>query len=536
MTVLMPSLSRAKNGDWFARKVIPADVRDGYQRAFGVRQEERFRRPSTLTANQAKAEFAEWVAEVERRIASLRASVAGSVQKLSTREMHVLTGRWYDWFVQQHEQSSSVQDWDFRYDQLEDVLEKFGGLSSSEDEETSSRHQALIRAKVLELSQLPTFLAQEGTRLDEETQDNLLDNLRLDLVAALALLRRRAGGNFAPDQHRDRFRHLASNTSSVRLSGLNAWQAFEAWVAERKPAAATVNRWRVVFKDLNDFLDGRDIALMTDDEAVQWKDKLTGKGASGRTINEIWLTGARTVFNWVRKQKKIAGNPFTGVEVAVARTGPSRGKFQEEDAETILKATLQPLGPKTSEHLRLAVRWVPWLCAYTGARSGEMTQLRKQDVKRHRDGFWLLHITPDAGTVKGSMPRTVALHPHLIEQGFIDFVQSANAGPLFYDPKSARSDKKIDPLNPPRPPYVIMRQKLADWVRKLGVTDPSVGPNHGWRHTFRRRAATAKIEERIRDAFCGHTDPKVGRRYELPDIEELAEAIKHFPRYPVDAA
>src|SRR5690606_36580821 len=66
--------------------------------------------------------------------------------KLSTREMHVLIGRWYDWFVQQHEQSSSVEDWDSRYEQLEDVLEKFGGLSSSEDEETSLRHKALMRS------------------------------------------------------------------------------------------------------------------------------------------------------------------------------------------------------------------------------------------------------------------------------------------------------------------------------------------------------------------------------------------------------
>ncbi|MGW9232948.1 hypothetical protein ACWGPT_18990 [Pseudorhizobium sp. NPDC055634] len=275
MTVLMPSLSRAKNGDWFARKVIPADVRDGYQRAFGIRQEERFRRPSALTANQAKAEFAEWVAEVERRIASLRASVAGSVQKLSTREMHVLIGRWYDWFVQQHGQSNSVDDWDFRYGQLEDVLEKFGGLSSSEDEETSPRHQALIRAKVLELSRLPTFLAQEAMRLDEETQGNLLDKLRPDLVAAMALLRRRAGGSYAPDEHRQTLPVSGSVAApGVKLAGWNPWEAFEAWVKERQPEASTINRWRGVFDHLNTFAAGRDVALITEDDAVAWKDKL----------------------------------------------------------------------------------------------------------------------------------------------------------------------------------------------------------------------------------------------------------------------
>lgn len=407
MTVLMPSLARARNGDWFARKVIPADVRDAYQRAYGVRQEERFRRPSTLTANQAKAEFAEWVAEVEGRIASLRASLTGSVHKLSTRQLHLLIGRWYDWFVQQHEQSSSVEDWDFRYDQLEDALEKFGGVSPSEDDEASPRHQALIRAKVLELSQLPTFLAQEGMRLDEETQDDLLDKLRPDLAAAMALLRRRAGGNYAPDEHRKTLPGASSLAGHpTKLAGWNPWEAFEAWVKERQPEASTINRWRGVFDHLNTFAGGRDVALITEDDAVAWKDKLLEGNAGGRTINEVWLTAARRVFNWVKAQKRISANPFDGLKVAVARSAAAKGEFSETDVAAILKATLAPQQSRRNEYLKAAIRWVPWLCAYTGSRPGEMTQLRKEDVERHKDGFWMIHIRPEAGTVKGAVVST----------------------------------------------------------------------------------------------------------------------------------
>lgn len=538
MSLTMPALSRAKNGDWFARKVIPADVRDAYQRAYGLRQEERFRLTTDKSAGEAKVAYAEWVADIEGRIAALRSAASGAPLELSHRQLHELVGRWYDWFILQHANDDvPVAVWDHRHELYQDAVEQGTdlGQETTEEVERSARKAAMVRALVLELSRLPTFLAGEGIRLTPEVHEQLVDALEPDLVAGMAMLRRRAGGDFRPDTYREKFPQAAPIIpSNVKLTGWNAWDAFEAWVTERKPATATVNRWRVVFQDLNSFLDGRDIALMTDDDAVAWKDKLTGKGAGGRTINEIWLTGARTVFNWVKRQKKLTGNPFDGVQVAVARSGPTRDKFRDEDAETILKATLLPLGPRTSEHLRLAVRWVPWLCAYTGARSGEMTQLRKQDIEQHRDGFWTLRITPDAGTVKGSMPRTVVLHDHLIDQGFIEFVRKAKAGPLFYDPKSVKADREVDPLDPPRPPYVIMRQKLADWVRKQGVTDPGVGPNHGWRHTFRRRAARAKIEERIRDAFCGHTDPKVARRYELPDLEELAEAIKEFPRYPVD--
>ena len=76
---------------------------------------------------------------------------------------------------------------------------------------------------------------------------------------------------------------------------------------------------------------------------------------------------------------------------------------------------------------------MPWLCAYSGARAGEITQLRVQDIER-QDGFVAMKIKPEAGAVKGSMPRVVPIHEHVIEQGFLDYVSARGSGPLFYDP------------------------------------------------------------------------------------------------------
>lgn len=45
--IRMTSLRRAKDGDWFARKRIPDDVRAQYEAHYGKRQEERFRRPAS---------------------------------------------------------------------------------------------------------------------------------------------------------------------------------------------------------------------------------------------------------------------------------------------------------------------------------------------------------------------------------------------------------------------------------------------------------------------------------------------------------
>ena len=113
-----------------------------------------------------------------------------------------------------------------------------------------------------------------------------------------------------------------------------------------------------------------------------------------------------------------------------------------------------------------ARRWVPWLCAYTGARVGEITQLRAEDVFQ-QDGVDAIRITPDAGTVKTRSTRVVPLHEHLLAQGFLNFSRTKDKGPLFYEAKEGRL-LHDEPTNPRKPRYVKAREHLADWVRSLG--------------------------------------------------------------------
>lgn len=180
MSLTMPALSRAKNGDWFARKVIPADVRDAYQRAYGLRQEERFRLTTDKSAGEAKVAYAEWVADIEGRIAALRSAASGAPLDLSHRQLHELVGRWYDWFILQHANDDvPVAVWDHRHEQYQDAVEQGTDLGHEPGEavERSARKAAMVRALVLELSRLPTFLAGEGIRLVQEVHDQLVDAL-----------------------------------------------------------------------------------------------------------------------------------------------------------------------------------------------------------------------------------------------------------------------------------------------------------------------------------------------------------------------
>jgi integrase len=177
-----------------------------------------------------------------------------------------------------------------------------------------------------------------------------------------------------------------------------------------------------------------------------------------------------------------------------------------------------------------ARRWIPWLCAYTGARVNEMTQLRASDIKEV-DGLWCVCITPAAGSVKNRRERMVPLHPHLVDQGFVEFAgQKKGDTPLFYSLARQRgSDRK-------NPTYVSVGNKLAEWVVGLGIDDPLVMPNHGWRHRFKTIGRKVKMNWLILDAIQGHAPRTEGEKYGVvpPDVM-YPEILKH-PRYEVVAA
>jgi integrase len=203
--------------------------------------------------------------------------------------------------------------------------------------------------------------------------------------------------------------------------------------------------------------------------------------------------------------------------------------FRPAEITTILKAALAITDTKRPRNA--AKRWVPWILSYTGARAGEITQLRGTDVVE-QDGVAAIRITPEAGTVKTGGPRVVPLHEHLIEQGFMRFVQANGKGPLFHD-EPRQAPASADATKPRKPRYVKAREYLAAWVRELGVSDPELQPNHAWRHTFKQIADRHDISERISDWITGHSPASVGRGYGAPTLEDMAAALKKFPRYVV---
>jgi integrase len=309
---------------------------------------------------------------------------------------------------------------------------------------------------------------------------------------------------------------------------------FEDYAKEGPLKPATHKRWKPVLENLVSFVGHDDADKVTRKDAIRWKEALLSemdengvKKRGNRTVREVFLAAAKATFTWGVGNERNTENPFSNVVVKVRKRKRNRDPdFTEEEGLLILRSALLPPTQNLSPRHALARRWVPWICAYTGARVNEITQMRAEDVSQIR-GIWTIKISPEAGTQKSDEARVVPLHEHLIEQGFPKVATEAGKGPLFYDPALARGGSAANPQ------YKKVGERIAAWVRSIGVTDPEVQPNHAWRHLFKTRMRTARLDPDARETLAGHEPGSEGRKYGVNEIEFLAAEVAKLPRFAV---
>lgn len=339
---------------------------------------------------------------------------------------------------------------------------------------------------------------------------------------------RRVGDDtFAPEQYAldgERARARIENTPKPLL------ELFDGYISERKPKASTIRAWKRQLQAFIGFVGHDDARQITHQNVLDWKEHLltkpTRRGTilTARTVKDTYLSALKAVLGWAVDNAHLKENPSSQVRVRTPKKQRLRNPgLTDEEALIILRGTMLPAPARLTSERAFARRWIPWLCAYTGARVNEMTQLRREDVFE-ANGIWVCRITPEAGTVKNRSARIVPLHPHLIDQGFVSAIE-ARSGPLFYNLERRRGGSDENP----QPKKV--GEHIADWVRQLGVTDPLVQPNHGWRHRFKTLARTHRIDAEIRDAIQGHVPRTEGENYGEVPITAAYEAIKMLPYY-----
>ena len=535
----MVSLRNDDRGNFIARKRLPDDVREEYGTLYGARHEAKFFARASLGAYEAKQQFRAWEAEVERNIETIRRTIRGEGIDLDHKQAHALAGDWYNWFIAQHDNDPGKPEaWDLAFWHLVDKVAEALPVDVQGDELERNKHlltewtaypevRTALRPIISDFGRTAQFLSFKGTVLSNAGRELFLNAALRYLPAALTLLERRAKGDYERDDLPDTFPQFAPR-GHAKVTGPTPRELFDDWVKTRQPAHSTVESWQTVFNTLTRDFPDRSAESISHDEAQAWLDKLITKDRSAFTVGNTWLRATRRVYTWAVRRRKLSSNPFADAVVERQPRKKHRPKsFYEHEWRTILKAASAISDVSNPDEA--AKRWVPWLLAYTGARPAEITQLRASDVEQV-ENVWTINLTPEAGSIKGSTARRVPLHSHLIDQGFLEFKKSNGEGPLFYRPRK-RAEFSGDPLKGRKSPAAQARQRLAKWVREIGVDAEHLSPNHAWRHTFKLIGRRVEPDGTILDYICGHAPATVGREYGAPMLQDMARVIEKFPRY-----
>ena len=376
--------------------------------------------------------------------------------------------------------------------------------------------------------------------ISAETRRLILDLFPRALIEGIEAHAKKAGGDYSPHPAASRFpvweppkQDFPAQVKPTLPSGKVSLKGLvEGWWNEAEAAGRTLSTYEgavAVFGRLSEFLKHDDALRVTPEDILAFKDyrlastnPRTKKRISAKTVKTSDLSSLRTIFEWAVVNRKIRENPAAKITVQASKSPRLRAPdFTKEEMAAILKHSDEVALGGVGAQTKAMYRWVPWICAYTGARVGEIVQLRKQDVWQDEGGAWFITITPEAGTVKTNEAREVPLHSHLLEKGFLDYVKSCENGYLFM---TIREDSTL------RGTWRSKKNRLTEFVREV-VADPNVQPNHGWRHTFKTIGIEVGIQEKVLDAICGHAPATVGRAYGSVTRKAKADAMAMYPPY-----
>lgn len=385
-------------------------------------------------------------------------------------------------------------------------------------------------------------LALKGVQSDDASRPHLLWEFRRAELAGSKALGRMLEGDFSDEEKPTYFPPFVPPQPPMAAScgtqpavsrdhgAMSIAQLFEAMREAMlefvKPS--TLRRYQSTIDKLSAFTDHADFRSLTKDRVKAWiKHRTTQEGISKKTVRNNDLVAVQSVLNFAMTEEggaRIKENPIHGLKIKLPRAAKTKHERRFHDAEIVsilAAANAVEMGgryPKSAA----GNRWTPWLAAYSGARIQELVSLEAEHIRKE-GSTWVM----DLFKTKTDEDRTVPIHEHVIEIGFLDYVRSVGKGPLFIDPPevSGRTDSAS------RDASEVRASGVAIFIRAKATLRKEVDPNHGWRGTWKSIAASFGIEERYRDAITGHTPGSVGRKYERPTTAELAKAMKRFRRY-----
>jgi integrase len=527
----MPSLIKRKGSDnWYYRRKIPKkvlpllDKLPTSQRPRNWSKAEIMISLGTPDRAKAKAKYPEVAAEVEKRIEALKQGP----KPLSNKQVAALSGKLYKGITHTLEDNpvADAAQW-LRVAEVNEAARRgeFGRLAIlGIHKDPAAKRQAALEDRFGKLTD--AFLSEQGIITDDGSRWALIERLSVDLSHGARKLARNADGDYSPDEYVKRFPEFeaATQPAEAKRSLTALVQEWHKAAPGRQVKKTVADRIKARFEKLITFLKHDDVERVTRHDIIRWVDHRQANKIATKTINDSDIASFNNVFNWGVDREWLTHNPAKGVKAKGKKPvgKPREEYFTPDEAKAVLLQAASVIGtPKENPKTTAAKRWVPWLCAYSGARVAEMIQLRKKDIRKDAEHGWIIRLDPEAGSIKTNKPCDVPVHEHLIAAGFIDFVNGAASGHLFCD---IGKDGTI------AGPASGVYKRVYKMVREV-IKDPKVQPNHAWRYTFKTYGLEAGLSDHVLDAITNHTPKHQGGRYTKATLKARADAMAKFPRY-----
>lgn len=325
----------------------------------------------------------------------------------------------------------------------------------------------------------------------------------------------RINGVYGTERQAKAETRLMQAAKSYTLNDL--WESFKGrQTTDEKWTSTTLEKYESFVVAVNrtlgddfDFVVFEDVDRVTEliRQLKEYKSTRTRRKWSTATVNDC-VVFLSTLHKYAIRNRKfsVTFNPFEGRQIAETDT-KKREAFTGEELK-LLWSGLEKL--KTPKHIDKY--WTMLLQLYTGARIGEVCQLRVDDVEKIGAHMVIVYRDrPELGQTlkhakrkrqRGVDPkRVVPLHPDLRKLGFFSYVEKLKtAGEVKLFPEEKRTAGRSG---------VLMAKKIKTFLQgRIGKeTDKS---SHCFRHTFitwfNQNCNLTGTEERLLKAMVGHED------------------------------
>lgn len=525
----MCSPYRPKNSAcYYVRKRIPQELQALANKTV-IKRSLRTKNP-----HEAKRRALTVCAQIDSEISRLRRSLY-----MGSRDLEAVTGEYFNQRLDGIIRKAQREQWDnLGFEAPSDLLLEniepptSDGLSS--EEWTQERRR---QANNWGLQAVKPILEKYGLVLTPVNADRLgLEVFKAELQAYRGAAAEVLGSDsWTPPKYADKT--LNSSQSLIEL-----WEGYEQSRRNAGTAPRTLDGWRSNIKKASGFfkhspavsLSRKDIrtyveALRSHDQGVS----PAGKRLAAKTVNDNHLAALSALYKWAIAQELLENDPTKGVRAKASASDSNQIiGYTREQVTTILKATREPRRKRVPASNATISRWVPWLCAFTGARISEVLWLRRSDVSK-TEGITYIDIQIDTSEAGQSVKtaesiRSVPLHPVILDEGFLEYIESLPKDEKYLFPgpwKDQHGDRTKTPANKLRT-WIKEQLPEADWSR--------LSPNHSFRHWLTSECRRASVDSDHQRIITGHKASDVHGRYGPADVPTLHEEVCKIPS-PLDA-